>query len=119
MDKQLLDRKACIGLVKDGRSYQEIEATINMLFHQEGLTTINVIIKIISSFYNFLYIDRLNFLKSIQKLVNHEKKRVNIFHYDGRKYQKLNNLAILLIEVKCIYLKKKFLVIVINLLCHI
>ena len=38
--KQYLNRKACIiGLAKDGKSYQEIAATINMLYDQEGFTT--------------------------------------------------------------------------------
>ncbi len=41
--KQYLNRKDCIiGLAKDGKSYQEIEATINLLFDQEVLTTVAV-----------------------------------------------------------------------------
>ena len=38
--KQYLNRKACIiGLANDGKSYQEIAATINLLYDQEGFTT--------------------------------------------------------------------------------
>jgi len=52
MNKQLLDIKTCIlNLAKDGKSYQEIKATINILFDQEGLTTINVGLK----GYNFIF----------------------------------------------------------------
>jgi hypothetical protein len=33
-----------LGLAKDGKSYQEIEAVVNSLFPEEGLTTVVVLL---------------------------------------------------------------------------
>ena len=33
-----------LGLAKDGKSYQEIEAVVNSIFPEEGLTTVAVLL---------------------------------------------------------------------------
>ena len=96
MSGNISKREVILSLYKAGKTLDEIQATIIIMFEHEPIPSIDVnILLYIANIFNVINIFKI---KSIKMTIIHDNKRKGIFQFDKRKKKKVSPLATLLIE---------------------
>jgi hypothetical protein len=96
MSGNISKREVILSLYKAGKTLDEIQATIIIMFEHEPIPSIDVNIFLVLSI--ILKIINILLIKSIKMMIVRENKKEGIFQFDKRKKKKVCTLATLLIE---------------------